>query len=434
MEAASLRGSFVVAISQHAATSSAPITTSPTPPPTLASPPPSPSQPPASAADVVVQSEQSANGTSIGNATKRSSTAGTSNASRDGSASLDASASVLSRGGRRGGGRRGGKGRGSGVRGRGGKDGDAAAAVADVDDAEGETATTSASDDADADADAEAPGSVTLVPTVAAAVDASSTSAAGSSSSSSSSSSGGDGGSATARRSVVPPKNAGVHGPPTQRPNVVLMVADDLDVDDVGSLSNGATLTPNLDNIGRRGAVFTSAHAAAPLCAPSRFAILTGLRPQCAHTSTDLRGAAEAAATPGTISIPPAVSYDTAPRPSRHATVGHRLQSLGYATGIAGLWHLGLPEPVSPRRDLRKVEETPGSRFAVAGAGKVKRTVLAEYAALQEHVMRVGGFDEAERVYAAPLDMDGVALPKAMRVRTELRRNVDFVSHACRSR
>ena len=41
---------------------------------------------------------------------------------------------------------------------------------------------------------------------------------------------------------------------------------------------------------------------------------------------------------------------------------------------------------------------------------QVKRAVLSEYAALQEHVRRVGGFDEAERVYAAPLDMDGIIL------------------------
>ena len=50
--------------------------------------------------------------------------------------------------------------------------------------------------------------------------------------------------------------------------------------------------------------------------------------------------------------------------------------------------------------------------------GKIRQTVKSEYAALQEHVKRVGGFDEAERVYASPLDGDGgdLVLPKKMRV------------------
>ena len=77
------------------------------------------------------------------------------------------------------------------------------------------------------------------------------------------------------------------------------MVADDADVGDVGALRHAAgggaaeqaSLTPNLDSIARRGAAFASAHAAAPLCAPSRFALLTGLRPQCAQTTTSLRTA-----------------------------------------------------------------------------------------------------------------------------------------------
>lgn len=215
------------------------------------------------------------------------------------------------------------------------------------------------------------------------------------------------------------------------RPHIVLMVADDADSSDVALLRQTAgggtirsSLTPNLDSIGRRGAVFANAHAAAPLCAPSRFAILTGLRPQCAHTATALRAAAAAAASAAAgASLPPSVSYDTAPRPSRHPTIGHRLSAIGYATGMVGLWHLGLPEPTSKSRELRRVEDTAVDKFGVAAGGKVKRTVLAEYANLQEHVKRVGGFEQAERVYAAPLDADGVLLPKGMKVH-----NVEWVA------
>jgi hypothetical protein len=121
------------------------------------------------------------------------------------------------------------------------------------------------------------------------------------------------------------------------RPHLMLMVADDLDPSDVSLLRSfradetaSSSLTPNIDSVVRGGAVFSKAHAAAPLCAPSRFAILTGLRPQCAHTATALRTAATAAAT--SAAVPPSVSYDTAPRPSRHPTLAHRLAALGCAT------------------------------------------------------------------------------------------------------
>lgn len=55
--------------------------------------------------------------------------------------------------------------------------------------------------------------------------------------------------------------------------------------------------------------------------------------------------------------------------------------------------------------------------WATLLGGKVKRTVAAEYAALQEHVKKVGSFDWAERLYAAPLDGEGVILPPPMKVR-----------------
>ena len=42
--------------------------------------------------------------------------------------------------------------------------------------------------------------------------------------------------------------------------------------------------------------------------------------------------------------------------------------------------------------------------------------MVTEYAALQEHVKKVGGFDWAERLYASPLDSDGVVLPNTMKV------------------
>ncbi len=66
-------------------------------------------------------------------------------------------------------------------------------------------------------------------------------------------------------------------GTPPPRPNVLLILIDDLN-DQVGCLG-GAALTPHIDGLARRGTLFANAHTQAPWCAPSRTSLLTGLRP-----------------------------------------------------------------------------------------------------------------------------------------------------------
>lgn len=65
------------------------------------------------------------------------------------------------------------------------------------------------------------------------------------------------------------------------RPNVLFIVVDDWN-DWVGCLGHKQANTPNVDRLARRGMLFTNAHCAAPVCNPSRVALLTGLRP---HTT-----------------------------------------------------------------------------------------------------------------------------------------------------
>jgi len=211
------------------------------------------------------------------------------------------------------------------------------------------------------------------------------------------------------------------------RPNLVLMLADDAAVSDIGVFDGTGAgrqkSTPNIDALGRRGVRFLNAHAASPLCTPSRFAILTGQRPACAAKATTLKSLATASALTSQPPLPSSVSYDSYPRPSRHRTLGHRLKEVGYATGMVGLWHLGSPEPVSSKKDLKRVLETEPAKYAHAAGGKVKKVVAAEYAALQEHVKKVGGFEFADRLYAAPLDSEAVILPSAMKVH-----NVEWVA------
>ena len=66
-------------------------------------------------------------------------------------------------------------------------------------------------------------------------------------------------------------------------PNIILIYADDLGYSDVGcygkEYGNAFTETPNLDRLASEGMRFTNAYAAAPICSPSRAALLTGKSP-----------------------------------------------------------------------------------------------------------------------------------------------------------
>lgn len=66
---------------------------------------------------------------------------------------------------------------------------------------------------------------------------------------------------------------------PKQRPNILFLSVDDMN-DWVGCLGGyPGVSTPNIDRLAKRGALFTNAHTASPLCNPSRTALLTGMRP-----------------------------------------------------------------------------------------------------------------------------------------------------------
>jgi iduronate 2-sulfatase len=76
-----------------------------------------------------------------------------------------------------------------------------------------------------------------------------------------------------------------------RRPNVLLIMADDLS-DDVGTFGHPLVRTPNLDRLAARGVRFTRAYTQFPLCSPSRVSMLTGLRPDTTRVhdlQTDFR-------------------------------------------------------------------------------------------------------------------------------------------------
>lgn len=110
-----------------------------------------------------------------------------------------------------------------------------------------------------------------------------------------------------------------------RRPNIVLILADDLGYGDLGCYGQKIITTPNLDRMAREGMRFVQFYAGATVCAPSRSVLMTGLH----HGHTRVRGNAGAAN--------PAAQALRA----NDVTVARLLQQVGYRTALIGKWGLG---------------------------------------------------------------------------------------------
>lgn len=111
---------------------------------------------------------------------------------------------------------------------------------------------------------------------------------------------------------------------PAARPNIVVILFDDLGLHDLGYLGAQDLLTPNIDRLAAGGTVARNWYSNAPVCAPARSALMTGRVP--------LRNGV--------------ANNGTALRPSEK-TIATLLKDAGYDTGLCGKWHLGsTPETV----------------------------------------------------------------------------------------
>ncbi|XP_055461169.1 steryl-sulfatase-like isoform X1 [Psammomys obesus] len=114
------------------------------------------------------------------------------------------------------------------------------------------------------------------------------------------------------------------------RPNIVLIMADDLGIGDPGCYGNTTLRTPHIDRLAREGAKLTQHLAAAPLCTPSRAAFLTGrYAVRSGMASHNRVGVFLFSASSGGL-------------PTDEVTFARLLKEQGYATGLVGKWHLGL--------------------------------------------------------------------------------------------
>ena len=109
----------------------------------------------------------------------------------------------------------------------------------------------------------------------------------------------------------------------SSRPNVILIVADDMGYGDFGCFGNASANTPHLDRLAAEATCFRQHYSASPICAPARAALLTGRYPHRtgAITQHEIHGLDRIAL--------------------RELTIADAFRSAGYATSLVGKWHNG---------------------------------------------------------------------------------------------
>jgi arylsulfatase A len=116
-----------------------------------------------------------------------------------------------------------------------------------------------------------------------------------------------------------------------RKPNVLLIFTDDQGTIDVNCYGSKDLYTSNLDRLAKEGTRFTQFYVGAPVCSPSRAALMTGRYPQ-------------GAGVPGNVSSQPG----NAGMPTEQITIAEMMKSAGYVTGHVGKWHLGYTPETMP--------------------------------------------------------------------------------------
>jgi arylsulfatase A-like enzyme len=113
-----------------------------------------------------------------------------------------------------------------------------------------------------------------------------------------------------------------------QRPNVIIIYADDLGYGDLGCYGATKIKTPNMDRLAKRGIRFTNGHATSASCTPSRYALMTGQYPW-RKTGTGIL--------PGDAALI---------IPTDKMSLASLFKQASYQTALVGKWHLGLGNEV----------------------------------------------------------------------------------------
>lgn len=148
------------------------------------------------------------------------------------------------------------------------------------------------------------------------------------------------------------------------RPNIIILLADDLGKTDIPLYGNKIVKTPNIDSLARDGATFTEAYVSAPICSPSRAGLLTGRYQQrfgyeFQPVNRYLGNRFERLVVNHTFdlqelefitnnSVPDKAAIAQQGLPEQEITIAELLKKKGYATAITGKWHQGFSAQFSP--------------------------------------------------------------------------------------
>lgn len=153
-----------------------------------------------------------------------------------------------------------------------------------------------------------------------------------------------------------------------KRPNVIVILADDLGYNDLSSFGNTVLQTPNIDSLGIEGTRFTQAYSSAPICSPSRAGLVTGryqqrfgfeyLVPQSDGkpvNPADYQKFIQQAEKTGSFLEQLTISrqeFAAIPKglPSTEISIGELFKRNGYNTAVIGKWHLGETAGFEPQK------------------------------------------------------------------------------------
>jgi len=115
----------------------------------------------------------------------------------------------------------------------------------------------------------------------------------------------------------------------SEKPNFVLILADDLGYGDLGIHGSKQIPTPSIDQLAKDGIMFTQAYVSSPVCSPSRAGLITGKNQLTFGFDNNLFHAQ------------PGFDPNYVGLPLNEVTLADKLKPLGYTNGIIGKWHLG---------------------------------------------------------------------------------------------
>lgn len=128
------------------------------------------------------------------------------------------------------------------------------------------------------------------------------------------------------------------------KPNVIVILADDMGYADLTCFGGVDMTTPNLDNMASEGMRLTNFHTAAPTCTASRAALMTGCYPVRVGMGDVIAPRADGSVSPSRV-LWPNSPFGISPD---EVLIPEVLKKAGYATGLVGKWHLGDPPAFSP--------------------------------------------------------------------------------------